>query len=112
MWIKSLDNNRGLGQNVWVNMNHITHFTIRTLPSPIPSKEKNTIYGVKVYLDAQDKTGVLVYRGTEKKCQQFIKKQLRRQAISQWIGYLVAGGLGAVFAAVLTVVLTHLFLRG
>ena len=111
MWIRSLDNNIHFGRNVWVSMNHITHFTVRQLPSQrgdSPAK-----YGVEIYLDAsqkpiqprfqmtQDQVSVLVYRGTEKKCQRFIKRKLRWQFISQWIGYLVAGGVGAV--------LTYLF---
>ena len=120
MWIKSSDNNIHLGSNVWISMNHITHFAIRQMPTP--NSETNETYGVEVYLNAsekaittprlglsQDQTSVLVYRGTEKKCQQFIIRKLRRQSISQWIGYLVAGGLGAVLAAVLTVVLTGVF---
>ena len=111
MWIKSLDNNIHFGRNVWINMIHITHFALRQIPSP--NSETNEIYGVEAYLDASEshiqprrestqiQTSVLVYRGSEKKCQRFIKRKVRSQSISQWIGYLVAGGLGAV--------LTYLF---
>ena len=111
MWIKSLDNNLHLGTNVWVSMNHITHFAIKELPTPNQTNEK---YGVSVYLNAsekaistprlgltQDQVSVLVYRGTMKKCTRFIKRKLLWQSVSQWIGYLVAGGVGAV--------LTYLF---
>ena len=101
-------------------MIHITHFALRQIPTP--NTETNETYGVEASLDTSEshiqprremtqvQTSVLVYRGTEKKCKQFIKKKLRQQFISQWIGYLVAGTLGAVIAAVLTVMLTRMFL--
>ena len=118
MWIKSLDT------DVWINMNHITHFSIVKMNAPAEFKI-HEIHEVTAFLDTSEgqfipskldteqvQASVSVYAGTEKKCKRFIKRKLRRQSISQWVGYLVAGGLGAVFAAVLTVVLTHLFLRG
>ena len=87
-------------------MNHITHFAIRQMP--ISNSETNETYAVEAYLDAsekpinprfqmtQDQASVLVYRGTMKKCTRFIKRKLLRQSVGQWIGYLVAGGVGAV----------------
>ena len=117
MWIQSKDDNIDLGRNVWVSLNHITHFVVRELPSQ--GADLLPRYGVEAYLDAskmaitsirpefgQDQTSILVFRGTEKKCQRFIKRKLWRQSLWQWIGYLVAGLLGAVLAAVITVVLT------
>ena len=106
MWIKSLDNNIHLGSNVWINMNHITHFTIRQLPTP--NTETNETYGVEAYLDTSEshiqprremtqvQTSVLVYRGTSEECEQFIREKIGLQAAWQWVGYLVAGGVGAV----------------
>lgn len=104
MWIKSLET------DVWINLNHITHFSIvePTYDNRIPDHE------VYAFLDASEgqftsskldtaqiQASVLVYEGTEKKCKRFIKRKLRRQSISQWIGYLVAGGLGAVLTYLL-----------
>ena len=112
MWIRSLDNNIHLGRNVWVSMNHITHFVVRQLPSQ--RDDPLAKYGVDAYLDVsqkaltsmraefgQDQASVLVYRGTERKGQRFIKQKLLWQSLWKWIGYLVAGGVGAV--------LTYLF---
>ena len=83
-------------------MSHIALFLIRENFNP------RREYAVYAYLNTNEQ--FMVCLGTEKKCQQFIKKKLRWQAISQWIGYLVAGTLGAVLAAVITVVLTRVFL--
>ena len=103
MWIKSLS------REVWVNMNHITHFRIELSNDPT-----NIPYDVVVYLDTshtghsprehetvEGQAFITVYRGTEKKCKWFINRKLRLQSIYQWLGYLVAGGVGAV--------LTYLF---
>ena len=104
MWIKSLD------KDVWVNMIHITHFSIVKMGSPV----EHEIHQVTALLDAsagqftsskldnaQVQASVLVYEGTEKKCARFINRKLRLQSISQWIGYLVAGGVGAVLTYLL-----------
>ena len=91
-------------------MSHITHFSIQSILFNRDSPD----YEVVVFLDAsaqslllptldseQDQACLTVCQGPEKKCKRFIKRKLRWQSISQWIGYLVAGGLGAV--------LTYLF---
>ena len=92
-------------------MIHITHFAIRELPTP--NSEINETYAVEAYLNANDshiqprremtqvQARVLVYRGSEKRCKGFIKKKLFWQSLHQWIGYLVAGGLGAVLTFLL-----------
>ena len=110
MWIKSLDNNIHFGRNVWVSMNHITHFTVRQLPSQ--RDDSPAKYGVDVYLDAsqkpiqprfqmtQDQASVLVYRGTSEECEQFIREKTGLQTAWQWIGYLVAGGVGAMLTLI------------
>lgn len=115
MWIKGLDNET----QARVNMNHITHFKIKLSngPTRIP-------YDVVAYLDAfnigrepregeevEGQASVTVHRGTHEECEQFIEEKIRQQTISEWIGYLVAGSVGAVLAAVITVVLTLLFLQ-
>ena len=107
MWIKSLET------DVWINLNHITHFSI--MESDFDNFDNRlSSHGVYAFLDAseepphspqhefsQDQVYLIVYRGSYKKCVRFINRKLRLQSISQWIGYLVAGGLGAV--------LTYLF---
>ena len=115
MWIKGLS-----GRKAWVNINHITHLEIHI--SKYATDNKNKTHDVVAYLDAiksehkiksehnitesgthivPDQVFVTVKHGTEKQCERFIKWTLRWQAISQWIGYLVAGGLGAVLAVLL-----------
>lgn len=110
MWIKSLDT----GRHAWVNINHITHFEIKVSNNPAIKP-----YDVVAYLDTETighdpregktvegQTFVTVKRGTYEECKRFIKRKLRKQFISQWIGYLAAGGLGAVLAAALTLIFT------
>ena len=105
MWIKSLDT----GRHTWVNINHITHFEIKLSNNPTIKP-----YDVVAYLDTETighdpregkevegQAFVTVKRGTEKQCKWFIKRKLCRQFISQWLGYLVAGGLGAVLTYLL-----------
>ena len=109
MWIKSLS-----GRKAWVNINHITHLEIHI--SKYATHNKNKTHDVVAYLDAiksehnitesgthivPDQVFVTVKCGTEKQCERFIKWTLRWRGISQWIGYLVAGGLGAVLAVLL-----------
>ena len=99
MWIKSLD------KDVWVNMVHITHFSIVEMDL----LDDSTIHQVTAFLDTSEgqfisnkldttqvQASVLVYEGTSEECEQFIKEQIGLQTAWQWIGYLVAGGVGAV----------------
>ena len=71
-------------------------------------------YDVVAYLDAETighdpregkevegQAFVTVKRGTEKQCKRFINRKLLRQFISQWLGYLVAGCVGAVLTYLL-----------
>ena len=104
MWIKSLRS------NIWINMNHVTHFTIEQGLPP-----HHIIFSVYAYLDtsafristprlgpAQDQASVKVHQGTSQECEEFIKEQLFLQSAWQWIGYLVAGGVGAVLTLIFT----------
>ena len=104
MWIKSVDN------DVWINMNHITHFAITQIPDSYDES-----YIAEAYLDtskmaittprqgfAQDQARERVYQGTSQECEEFIKEQLFLQSAWQWIGYLVAGGVGAVLTLIFT----------
>lgn len=101
MWIKSLNT------DVWVNMSHITHFSIVKIGSPVEYE----IHQVTVFLDTSEgqfipskldptqvQASVLVYEGegTHEECEQFIREQIGLQTAWQWIGYLVGGGVGAV----------------
>ena len=106
MWIKSLDS------DVWVNMNHVTHFDITQMPAPhLANYHAN--YTVQAYLDAskmaftahmhrvtQNQASLIVKRGTYEECEQFIKEQLFLQSAWQWVGYLVAGGVGAILTLI------------
>ena len=102
MWIKSLS------REVWVNINHITHFSIEFSGDP-----PKICYDVVAYLNASDKglnprqhkvvegqAFITVKRGTYEECKEFIKERLLLQSTLQWIGYLVAGGVGAVLTLI------------
>lgn len=105
MWIKSLSR-----REVWININHITHFEIKLSNNPVIKP-----YDVVAYLDTETigydprqgevvegQAFVTVKRGTHEECEQFIKEQIGLQTAWQWIGYLVAGGIGAVLTLVFT----------
>ena len=99
MWIKSLS------RNTWVNITHITHFSIHLANTPT----KRVSHDVVAYLDTSrnghdprqyqvidGQAFVTVKRGTYEECEEFVKEQTFLQTAYQWIGYLVAGGIGAV----------------
>ena len=103
MWIKSLD------QDVWVNIIHITHFSIEKIGSPAEYE----IHQVTAFLDAnasnftsikfdsvQIQVSVLVYEGTHEECVEFIDKQQFLEGLFQWVGYLVAGGIGSILTLI------------
>ncbi len=105
MWIKSLDT----GRHAWVNINHITHFEIELSNDPAIKP-----YDVVAYLDTETighnpregeevdgQAFVTVKRGTAKHCKRFIRRKLCWQFIRQWVGYLVAGSVGAVLTSLL-----------
>ena len=99
MWIKSLSS------DAWVNLTHITHFRIEVVKNPT----KRVSHDVVAYLDTshighnpregkvvEGQASRTVKRGTHEECEQFIKEQIGLQTAWQWLGYLVAGGIGAV----------------
>ena len=106
MWIKSLDD------DVWVNMIHITTFSIveRGYSS------NRTTHEVYAFLDTsskifnpfdlssnqQEQASVIIYRGSHEECEVFVKEKTFLQVAFQWIGYLVAGGVGAVITLIFT----------
>ena len=97
MWIKSLYD------DTWVNMKHVTHFRIE---SDVPEHRGNNLG--YAYLDTgsyrwdrfeqpkQDQARILVCQGSREECEQFVVEQQLLESAFQWIGYLVAGGVGAV----------------
>ena len=102
MWIKTFI------RYTWINMNHITHFTIEE------SNEPST-YDVVVYLDVgrnghdprqhqvvEGQAFITVYQGSVKECERFIRRRQKLEGFYNWLGYLVAGSLGAVLGAVIT----------
>lgn len=108
MWIKSLD------EDVWVNMKHVTHFTIKEVHELTNLKGSPDSYEyvhyAYAYLDAtmssfdtrtmgntqQEQTHVPVCRGSKEECREFIDKQQFLEGLFQRLGYLFAGGVGAV----------------
>ena len=104
MWIKSLDT------DVWINMIHITHFSIKEIRF-----DDSTFYVVEAFLDAsaisllpptfhaeQDQASLTVHRGTHEECEQFVKDQTFLHDAYQWIGYLAAGLVGAIITLIFT----------
>ena len=98
MWLKSLSS------DAWVNMNHITHFSIvETQIVETGEPLYNEPYSVHTYLsDDPEEYGIRVCEGNMEECKEFIKEQLLLQSTYQWIGYLVAGGVGAVITLLFT----------
>ena len=103
MWIKSLSS------DTWVNITHITHFRIHHSNHPL----NHTLHDVVAYLDAsatgfdprqhadiEGQAFVTVNRGTYEECEEFVKEQTFLQTTYQWLGYLVAGGIGAVLTLI------------
>ncbi len=112
MWIKSLDD------DAWVSMKHITHFAIKEVLEPGLFDEimDEYVHYAYAYLDATmssfdiktmgntqlDQTCILVCRGSKEECEQFIREQQLLESVFQWLGYFVAGGIGAVLTYFLT----------
>ena len=103
MWIKSLYD------DTWVSMKHVTHFRIE---SDAPERRGNNLG--YAYLDTgsyrwdrfeqpkQDQARILVCQGSREECEQFIVEQQLLESTFQWLGYLVAGGVGAVLTYLFT----------
>ena len=100
MWIKSLDD------DVWVNMIHITDFSISETISHSECKTHEVYAWLdtsrKIFtpfdpsLNLQEQAFIIVCQGTYEKCNDFVERQISLQTAYQWLGYIVAGGIGAV----------------
>ena len=115
MWIKAID------KSVWVSMKHITHFTIEQNPNlyginqdaRFRKIEKNS-FTTYAYLDAsqsgiykrsrqnppQEQIRLSVCQGSKEECEQFIVEKHLLEEAFQWLGYLVAGGVGAILTLI------------
>ena len=107
MWIKSLDH------DTWVSMKHVTHFRIESDTPDVEPTGNNVVYA---YLDSNelrwspnqnsfwnsDQARILVCQGSQEECKQFIVEHQLLESAFQWIGYIVAGGIGAVLTYFLT----------
>ena len=103
MWIKSLD------QDVVVNMIHITHFSIEKIVFPDDSEihevtafldTSGKFFSPSKFDDVQDQASLTVHQGTHEECVEFIDKQQFLEGVFQWIGYLVAGGIGSILTLI------------
>ena len=119
MWIKSLNN------DTWVSMKHVTHFSVQT-ERVVRESVITSIYVAYAYLNADslrssyglddilrgrqrpeqptvvDQARIPVCQGSKEKCEQFVVEQQLLESAFQWIGYLVAGGVGAVLTLIFT----------
>ena len=119
MWIKSLNN------DTWVSMKHVTHFRVQT-KRVVRGDVLTPIYVAYAYLNADsfrssynlddillgkrrpkqptvvDQARIPVCQGSREECREFIDKQQFLEGLFQWIGYLVAGGVGAVLTLIFT----------
>ena len=119
MWIKSLDD------DTWVSMKHVTHFSVQT-KRVVRGDVITSIYAAYAYLNADslrssyglddilrgnprpeqptvvDQARIPVCQGSRTECREFIEKQQFLEGLFQWVGYLVAGGVGAVFTLIFT----------
>jgi len=108
MWIKVLDS------TVWVNMKHVTYFSVQT-ERFVRGSVLTSIYVAYTYLntsslrsnynfddivrgkrhpektEVEDQARIPVCRGSEKKCEQFVKDKSFLQSAYEWLGYFVAG---------------------
>ena len=104
MWIRSDDQ--------WINMNHITHFTIQ-YDSHHLSREQHNVYAhltfemTKLTPDYRAYGGgppteyttayeILVFNGTIEECQQYVTEKTLLQQTYHWLTHLVAGLLGGL----------------
>ena len=122
MWIKSLN------RDTWVNMKHVTHFSVQTgesLKKDTGDVKVVVTYFAYAYLNTsslrsnrslndllrnplqenttvEDQARIPVCRGSRTECREFIEKQQFLEGLFQWVGYLVAGGVGAVLTYLFT----------
>lgn len=109
MWIKSLED------DTWVNMKHVTHFSIEL---DHPQRSGNNL--AYAYIDTPqsripsdrvtDQVRVLVCQGNKEECEQFILEKQLLEGAFQWLGYLVAGGVGGTLLTIYMLVACFVFL--
>ena len=104
MWIRS--------DNQWINMNHITHFTIQYVYDDY-SSDQNKVYAhltfemTKLTPDHRAYGGppptqyttpyeILVFSGTIEECQQYVTEKTLLQQAYHWLTHLAAGLLGGL----------------
>ena len=93
-------------------MKYITHFTI--VETDYDNETEKVIFWAKAYLNATSSTiskpsglsisegqaSIVVCRGTEQECEQFVNEQKYLETAYQWLGYLVAGGIGSALTLI------------
>ena len=117
MWIKALD------RSMWVNMKHVTHFSVQT-EAVVRGSVMTSGYVAYAYINASsvrsnytlnnilrgdrcpeetsvsDQTRILVCQGSAEECEQFVADKTFLEEAFQWVGYLVAGGIGAILTLI------------
>ena len=110
MWIRSNDQ--------WINMNHITHFTIRYGDDDY-SRDQHNVYAhftfemTKLTPDYRAYGGgpptpyttayeILVFSGTIEECQQYVTEKTLLQQTYHWLTHLAAGILGGLLTLLIT----------
>ena len=104
MWIKSLYD------DTWVNMKHVTHFSIEMDTAERRGNNLGYAYlntneirmNENLLKDEQNQARILVCQGSVEECEQFIVEKQLLESVFQWLGYLVAGGVGAVLTLIFT----------
>lgn len=98
-------------------MKHVTHFNIESKPISHQTKPPYVYYIAYAYLNASslrpnplspsssptmesNQARIIVCQGTEEECEQFIAEKTYLDEAFQWIGYLVAGGIGAILTRI------------
>ena len=106
-------------------MKHVTHFSVQT-ERVVRRNVITSIYVAYAYLNADslrstyglddilrgrrrpeqpmvvDQARIPVCRGSRTECREFVDKQQFLEGLFQWVGYLVAGGVGAVLTYLFT----------
>lgn len=91
-------------------MKYVTHFSVQMDNEPL----RRGNYLTYAYLNTsslrripfspehweQDQARILVCQGSEEKCEQFVADITFLDEAFQWVGYLVAGGIGAILTLI------------
>ena len=106
-------------------MKHVTHFSVQT-ERVVRGSVLTAIYVAYAYLntsslrssyslddlvrgkrrpektEVKNQARIPVCRGSEEECEQFVSDKSFLQSTYEWLGYLVAGGVGAVLTLIFT----------